>query len=184
MHTQINTQSNRVKWVIVKRQSVRQSPRSNTRIMPALQSLPLSFHSQLPLHPHKHNWFPAYYAIPASLCVWFRVLLSKYTFLNSTFYFYLIFEIYIRKKKSFSMCSFVWGFSHHGSIGRFGGFLFTTLWYFTVKCMTMHFPFLLLMALILLKMKASMSALVHKCIELSLHIPRNEMAESFIYFGR
>lgn len=39
----------------------------------------------------------------------------------------------------------------------------------------MHFPFLLLMALMLLKMKASMSALVHKCIELSLHIPRNEI---------
>ena len=34
------------------------------------------------------------------------------------------------------------------------------------------------------KNKASMSALVHKCIELSLGIPRNEMAESFIYFSR
>lgn len=61
---------------------------------------------------------------------------------------------------------------------------FLPLYDISVKCMTMHFPFLLLMALMLLKMKASMSALVHKCIELSLHIPRNEMAESFIYFGR
>ena len=47
----------------------------------------------------------------------------------------------------------------------------------------MHFSVLLFMALMLLKIKASMSALVHKYIELSLDIPRNETAESFIYFG-